>query len=191
MARNRTLPVPSRSGVVGLIIALPGHAGQGLTRHPVYPPRRSMYGSQCRGAIPANCFIALSFSRVSAKTCFERSSVHRQSVWDKIRLLLMETLQKLQICLRGSGSKYPKSNKSRKVDMAASLAEILKAHQTAMKRETLARVWGKVPSLVFVTPKGKPLSPKTSANMSGIPRWKRHPYLAGASMKCATPTTLR
>ena len=54
----------------------------------------------------------------------------------------------------------PKSNKTRKVDMAATLTEILKVHQTAMKRETLARGWGKVPALVFLSPQGEPLSPK-------------------------------
>ena len=51
----------------------------------------------------------------------------------------------------------PKSGKTRRVDMAKHLAEILGEHHTAMKREALARGWGKMPSFVFVGQAGTPM----------------------------------
>ena len=51
----------------------------------------------------------------------------------------------------------PKSGKTRRVDMAVYLAEILQEHQLAMKRETLARGWGKMPRFVFVSQVGTPM----------------------------------
>lgn len=41
--------------------------------------------------------------------------------------------------------------------MAVYLAEILKEHKTVIKRETLARDWGKMPSFVFVGQYGPPI----------------------------------
>lgn len=51
----------------------------------------------------------------------------------------------------------PKSGKTRRVDMANFLAEILQEHMTAMKRETLARGWGKMPDFVFASQVGTPM----------------------------------
>jgi len=51
----------------------------------------------------------------------------------------------------------PKNGKTRKVDLASSLSQVLQEHRTAMKREALARGWGKPPKLVFVSPSGGPI----------------------------------
>ena len=51
----------------------------------------------------------------------------------------------------------PKSGKSRVVDMSPQLAETLQRHQTAQKRKALEAWGGKVPDLLFVNQKGKPL----------------------------------
>lgn len=51
----------------------------------------------------------------------------------------------------------PKSGKARQVDLAGPLAAILREHQIAMKRETLARGWGRPPALLFVNRAGRPV----------------------------------
>jgi integrase len=43
----------------------------------------------------------------------------------------------------------PKSGKSRRVDMSPQLAETLKAHLTATKKETLRKGWKEPPEWLF------------------------------------------
>ncbi len=76
----------------------------------------------------------------------------------------------------------PKSGKTRKVDMAASLGRLLREHRTNMKREALARGWGRPPEFVFVTLKGRPvdINPfrrhvwNPAQDKAGVPRRRIH-----------------